>query len=528
MLVIVAVLLVLACANLSTLFLARAAARQRDLSVRLALGASRLRLARQLLSESLLIAMAGGTLGVLVASWAVDGLVGFLPGFGLSTDLQVHPDRNVLLFTLAASMLAGLGIGVAPAWLAGRVDLRDTLSSSGRSLAVGGAAFKTLIVVQVALSTGTVVAATLFTASLSNLKAQALGFAADGVLMVTVDAGGTDIEGERLSESHRQILQQLQALPGVRTATFATIAPLSSNEDGKLFSIPGVTFASPDDSVLQVNTVGPDFFETFGVPIVRGRGITGADRQSAPLVAVVSESMARHYFPGVDPIGRRIDVGRGRTGGQIEIVGVASDVRYRDLRSPAPRMAYLSAFQREAEEENVFAVRTADDPANSTQTVTRGIQAIVPTMLMTDVKTLVRQRDETLVTERLLALLSACFGGLALLLAGIGVYGVVNYSVTQRTGELGLRIALGAGRGALLWLVMRGTLALVMLAVVLGVAAAFMTSSLLASLLFGIQPVAPWVYSVTMALLVAVGLLGAVGPTLRGTRIDPIETLRWQ
>jgi predicted lysophospholipase L1 biosynthesis ABC-type transport system permease subunit len=277
-----------------------------------------------------------------------------------------------------------------------------------------------------------------------------------------------------------------------------------------------------------VNTVGPDFFETFGVRILQGRGITMSDHQSAPQVAVVSESMARYYFPGSDPIGRRMDVGRGRTGGQIEIVGVAADVRYKDLRTPAPRMVYVPAFQREAEEETVFAIRSGGDPAILAQSAKREIQNVAPAILTTNVKTLVAQRNERLVNERLLALLSGCFGGLALLLAGIGVYGVVTYSVTQRTAELGLRIALGAHRAGLLWLVIRGTLTLVIIAVLLGVTAAFMTSSLLSSFLFGIEPAEPWVYSVTMALLIAVGLLSTVGPTLRAMHIDPIEALRWQ
>jgi len=527
MLAIVSSLLLLACANLAGLFLARAAARQRDLSVCLALGASRTRLARQLLSETLLISIAGGALGLLVAWWGVDLLVGFLPEIGPSNDLQIRPDRNVLLFTFGASMLTGLVIGLAPAWLAGKVDVRDMLPAGGRTLALGSGAFKALIVVQVALSTMLVVAATLFTVSLSNLKSQPLGFVADGVLMLTLDADGTDFEDERLTALHRQILQKLQALPGVQQATFATIAPLSSNEDGKPISIPGVTFSSPDDGVLQVNTVGPDFFETFGVRILKGRSITASDHQSAPQVAVVSESMARYYFPGIDPIGRRMDVGRGRTGGQIEIVGVADDVRYKDLRTPAPRMVYVSTFQRGAEEENVFAIRTAGDPANWIASARREIQSIAPSIPTSDVKTLVRQRDERLVNERLLAVLSACFGGLAMVLAGIGVYGVVTYSVTQRTAELGLRIALGANRAGLLWFVIRGTLSLIIVAVVLGVTGAFMTSSLLSSFLFGIQPAEPWVYSATMALLIVIGLLAAVGPTVRAMRIDPVETLRW-
>jgi predicted permease len=327
---------------------------------------------------------------------------------------------------------------------------------------------------------------------------------------------------------HRQMLEKLQVLPGVQHASFATIPPLSSNQDGKPIAIPGVTFASPDDGVLNVNTVGPDFFETFGVRILRGRGIIRSDHQSAPQVAVVSESMAEYYFPGTDPVGRRMDVGRGRTGGQIEIVGVAADVRYRDLRTPPPRMVYVSAFQREAEEEIVVAIRTAGDPAAWAQSAQREIQAVAPAMPPARGKTLVAQRDERLVNERLLALLSTCFGGLALLLAGIGVYGVVTYSVTQRTAELGLRIALGARRAGLLWLVIRGTLTLVIVAVLLGVTTAFMTSSLLSSFMFGVHPAEPWVYSVTVALVIAIGLVSTVAPTLRAMRIDPIETLRWE
>jgi predicted permease len=383
-------------------------------------------------------------------------------------------------------------------------------------------------VVQVALSTVLVVAATLFMVTLSNLKTQPLGFVADGVLTLTVDADGTDVEGARLGEVHRQMRDTLKALPGVEHASWATIPPLSSNEDGKPIAIPGVAFSSPDDGVLQVNTVGPDFFETFGVRILKGRGITASDAPSAPQVAVVSESMARHYFPGSDPVGRRMDVGRGRTGGQIEIVGIAADVRYRDLRTPPPRMVYVPALQREAEEETTFAIRGAGDPAMWGQSAKRALQAVAPAMVTTDVKTIAAQRDERLVNERLLAVLSGCFAGLALLLAGIGVYGVVTYSVTQRTAEIGLRMALGARRAGLLWLVMRGTLTLVIVATLLGVTAAFMTSSLVSSLLFGIQPAEPWVYSGTVGVLIGIGLVATAAPTLRAMRINPVETLRWQ
>jgi predicted permease len=528
MLAIVSLLLVMGCANLASLFLARAAARQRDLSVCLTFGASRIRLARQLLSEILCFSIVGGALGVLVASWGINVLVGFLPDAGTSTHLDIAPDRTVLLFGLGATLATALCIGLAPALLARRVDIRTMLSAGGRTVAFGGAALKTFVTVQVALSTVLVVAATLFAATLSNLKTQSLGFVADGVLTLTVEAGDTGLEGARLSEVHRQMLDQLRALPGVEQASFATIPPLSSNEDGKPIAIPGITFASPDDGVLQVNTVGPDFFDTYGVRILKGRGITVADGETAPQVAVVSESMARHYFPGLDPIGRRMDVGRGRSGGQIEIVGVAADVRYRSLRTPPPRMIYVSAFQREAEEETTFALRSAGDPALLAQSATRALQAIAPATVATDVKTVAVQRDERLVNERLLSLLSGCFAALALLLAGIGVYGVVTYSVTQRTGELGLRIALGAQRAGVLWLVVRGTLTLVIVATLLGVTAAFMTSSLLSSLLFGIEPAEPWVYAGTVGILIGIGLLSTISPTLRAMRINPVDTLRWQ
>jgi len=343
-----------------------------------------------------------------------------------------------------------------------------------------------------------------------------------------VDADGTDLETAQLGEIHRQMLQQLQALPGVQRASFATIPPLSSNEDGKPISIPGITLSSPDDAVLQVNTVGPGFFEAFGVRILKGRGITASDHQTAPSVAVVSESMAQYFFPGTDPIGRRIGVGRGSSGRYSEIVGVAADVRYQDLRTPPPRMVYVPAFQRAAEEEIVFGVRAAGDPAVWSEPVKRELEAVAPAILIADVKTLVAAREERLVNERVLALLSGGFAGLALLLSAIGIYGLVTYAVTQRTAELGLRIALGAHRLGLLWLVIRGALTIVIVAGLIGATVAFMASSWLMSFLFGIQHAEPWVYSVTMALLVAIGFLAALGPTLRAMHIDPVETLRWQ
>jgi putative ABC transport system permease protein len=524
---IVCALVVLGSVNLAGVFLARAAARRRDLSVCLALGARRTRIVRQLLSETLAVAVIGGGLGVLAAWWSVEALVGFLPGAGTTTHLEVPLDRNVLIFSLLVTVLTGIAVALAPAWIARGLDIRSMLSAGDRTVVARGMAFKTLMVVQLAISTMLMVSALLFAATLANLRTVPLGFDATGVLTLTVDAGATELAGERLAEVHRQVLTSLQALPGVQRASFATIPPLSGNEDGKPVAIPGVTLA-PGDGVLQVNTVGPDFFETFGVQIVRGRGIAASDQRTSPQVAVISESMARHYFPGVDPVGRRMDVGRGRTGGQIEIVGVAADARYRDVRSAPVRMVYVPASQRDPEKEMVFAIRTATDPVASIPAARHAVQSVLPSMLTTAVQPMTAQRDMQLVNERLLAIVSACFADLALLIAGLGIYGVVSYTVTQRTRELGLRMALGAPRGRVVMLVVRGTLSLVILAVAFGVLGSLTASSFVSSLLYGVQPAEPWVYATTTALLLGIAFLGTLAPTLRAMRIDPVETLRWE
>ena len=522
---IVGVVLTLGCANLASLFLARAAGRQRDLAVCLALGAHRGRLARQAIVETFLIAVTGGALGIALAVWGIEAILKLLPDAATS-HLQVSIDRRVLVFGGAVTLLAGLAIGLAPVVLTRRVDLRDALCAGGRSIAIGARAFRSLVVAQVALSTMLVVAATLLVATLDNLRRQPLGFEADGVLTITASADGTGLEGEPLGQLQLQMLERLQALPGVGHASFATNPPLGSNEDGKPISIPGMTFASPEDGVLQVNVVGPGFFQAFGVGILRGRGITATDTASSPQVVVVSESMARYYFPGQDPVGRRMDIGRGRTDGQIEIVGIAADVRYRDLRTPAPRMLYVPAQQREAEPTTVFAIRTEGNPGPWAQPARDALRAVAPAMLFTDVKTLSSLRDERLVNERLLAFLSASFGALALLLASVGVYGIVAYSVAMRTHELGLRMALGANRLRIVWLVLRGSLTLSIVAVTIGAAAAFLASSWLAGMLFEVRPAEPWVYSMAMLLLIGTALLAAVGPTLRALRIAPGDTLR--
>lgn len=528
-LVLVGVMLLLACANWATLSMARASARRRDMTIRVALGAARGRLARQWILESVLLALAGGALGFLAASWGVTLLEHYLPAGGRPVDLRIAPDARVLLFTLAVSSLTGLLFGLAPAWLTGRLDARDLRTAGttedARSLLLG----RGLVVVQVALSVVLVVAAAFFALTLRNLRHQDMGFAADAsgarVLLFTIDGEDLGLEGAPLIALQRRMLDRLRTLPAVERVTLGAVTPLSGNVDQKPIAVPGFVPASPDDLAAQVNTVAPDFFDVFGIPILRGRAITASDAEGTPRVALASESAARFYFPGVDPIGRSIVI-KGATTTQVEIVGVVKDMMERDLRTAASRTFYVPLFQRNAEGEYTVAIRTSGNAEALTRLVQNEMNALVPGMPALVVTTMAREIDGRLVNERLLAIVSGLFGGLALLLAGIGIYGVVAYAVARRTPELGLRVALGAGRGHVVWLVLRGMVAILALGIGAGLAAALSARGVIASLLYGLPPSDARVYVAAVVFLAAIGLVASLAPLLRALRIQPMMTLR--
>jgi len=520
--VLVGTLLLLACTNWATLSLARASARRREMTIRMALGSSRGRLARQVVLECLLMTAVGSAIAFVAASWAVT----YLPGTVLPPDLRIVPDVQVLLFTLVISLLSGALFAIAPTWMTKWAHTWDLRASSVTQDRRRTTISRSLVVVQVALTLSIVVAAGLFTMTLRNLRGQQMGFSSEGVVTFTLDADGSGIEGDALADAHRQVLDRLRRLPGVRGATIATVTPVSGNEDGKGISIPGFVPQSPDDTVAQVNTVGPDYLTTFGIRLIRGRGIAAGDVKGAPQVALVSDAAARYYFPGADPIGRRLEIRGGETL-RPEIVGVVSDVMYDDLRSAAERMFYVPLFQKTPEGSYVFAVRS-DNPDALLRRIPSEVNAVVPNIPVLELQTLGGQIDVRLVNERALAAMSIVFGVLALIVASVGIYGIVAYGVTRRTAELGLRIALGARRRQIMWLVVRGTLVVVATGAAIGLTVASLASGLIRTMLFQLDATDVRIYSAAMVCLVLVGIASCVPPVLRALRIQPETALRYE
>jgi len=520
--VLVGTLLLLACTNWATLSLARASARRREMTIRLALGSSRRQLARQVVIECLLMSAAGSAIGFVAASW----LVTYLPGSVLPAELRIVPDARVLLFTIGVSLLTGALFSLAPTSMtrwAHTWNLRAaSITDDKRRMTIG----RSLVAVQVALSLAIVIAAGLFTVTLRNLRGQAMGFSSEGVTTFMLDADGSGLDGDSLANAHRELLDRLRRLPGVTGATIATVTPISGNEDGKGISIPGFVPRAPDDTVAQVNSVGPDYLATFGVQLIRGRGITAADVKGAPQVALVSEGAARYYFAGADPIGRRLEI-RGAETLRPEIVGVVADVMYDDLRTSAERMFYVPLFQKTPDGAYVFAVRS-ENPEALLARIPSEVRAVVPQVPVLELQTLRGQIDVRLINERALAAMSIVFGALGLLVASVGIYGIVAYGVSRRTAELGLRIALGAQRRQILWLVVRGTVAVIVSGAVIGLSAASMAGGLVRTMLFQLDAMDVRVYSAAIACLVLVGVVSCIPPVLRALRIQPERALRYE
>jgi putative ABC transport system permease protein len=522
--VMIGMMMLLASSNWAMLLLARAAARRRDVAVRLALGSTRAQMARQTIVESVVLTTAAGGLGFLAAAWAVQ----YLPGNGLPAEMRIDADLRVLAFALVVALVSGCLFAFAPILLTRRVNVEE-LHVAGRTQDRRGAQIgRWLVGTQVALSVIVVVAAAFFGTTLSNLRAQEMGFSGDGVITFTLDADGTGLEGPPLAALHRRLLERLNAIPGVERSTLASVAPLSSNEDGKRIVIPGFTPRDDGDTFANVNTVAPDYFATFGIPLLRGRAIAAADGETAPHVALISESAARHYFAGRDPIGARIEI-RGAATLTPEIIGVVPDVMYDDLRSGAERMFYVPFAQRHAEGEYAFAVRTADGAISSVmQEIPRIVNAVAPNMPVLALRTMTRQIDERTANERLLAMISTLFGVLALVLAGIGIYGIVAYTAARRTAEIGLRLALGASYRHVLWRVVRSTAAVTAIGVATGLMVAAFASGTLTDIVFGLATTDARVYATAAAVLFVTGLLAAIPPVLRAFRANPLHALKYE
>jgi predicted permease len=507
--------------------------RTREIAVRLALGASRGRLVRQLVVESLALSLLGGVLGVFVAAWTGDLLLRFLPGDGTSRVIAVEPEPRMALFALALSVLTGVVFGLVPALQATRPSLASTLKNESSSLHGGSAPFrfrKGLVVAQVALSLLLLIGAGLFTRSLSNLRALDPGFESERLLAFSLDPSLNGYAIEKRWALFDDLQQKIAAEPGVRSVSLAEIALLTNSNSSSTVRVEGYEAKDGEDMNPNFNRVAPGFFATLGIPLVSGRDFTEADRKGAPQVAVVNEAFAKYFFKDQDPVGRRFGLRRNKDGGHpIEIVGLVKDGKVASLREETKRFVYVPYTQDESIGSMTFYVRSAGGDASSLGPRLRQLAAAADrTLPVTDLKTMETQIGESLVVERMVATLSAAFGLLATALAALGLYGVMSYAVSLRTREIGVRVALGARHGQVLWLVLAKGLKLAVLGAAAGALGTLALIPVLRSIGSELPASDPAAVAVLALVLIAVALFACWLPARRAAKVDPMEALRYE
>jgi putative ABC transport system permease protein len=557
---VVALVLLIACANVANLLLAAAAARRKEIAVRLALGASRLRLMRQLLTESALLALMGGALGLAFAQWGSRALVTYLPRQN-PVSLDLRPDARALMFTLAASLLTGLLFGLAPALQASRLDLtsslKDQIGASGRRVfRLRLPLHKALVVAQVALSLFLLIGAGLFARSLQNLKAIDLGFERDNLVEFRLDTGKGYNRAQR-ANLYKQMLAKLEALPGARAASFSSFGLLSGNRIRSRVIVPGFVAKSDDDALCNTLSIGPNYFAAMGVPLLSGREFGAQDERlsdpnpvktpggspaqtpssdtqsgqpqaaQAPLAAVINQAMARHFFGDQNPIGKRFSIeSRSQPGPAIEVVGVVKDAKYRNMREAPPRTYYLAWFQQPGNSDQMFQLRTVGLAAGTASAIRRAAQELDPKLQIVGLGTMNERVDELLAQERLIAQLAGFFSLFALLLACLGLYGIMSQSTLRRTREIGVRVALGARRGDVVRMVLRESMSLVVIGALIGLGAAVMTTRFVSTLLYGLAPTDPLTISLAVLVMLGVAALAGYLPARKASQVDPLVALR--
>jgi predicted permease len=526
---IVGLLLLIACANVANLLLARAVGRRKEIAIRLAMGGSRFLLVRQLIAESLVLSVAGGALGILFALWTGGALLGLLAN-SADLPLSAAPDSRVFAFTFGLSLLTGLLFGLAPAWQATSPKLALTLKDHAGSVSAGGGHVrlrKALVVSQVALSLLMLIAAALFARSLRNLKNVDLGFRRERLLSFAVDPSLAGYNAERIRRFAGDLQARVAATPRVQSAGVGVVSVLTGDQSVWTIFIEGYRSKEDENMNPWFDAVSPGYFQTMGIPLLAGRDFTARDRVGAPRVAVVNDVFASYYFKNENPLGRRFGIGRG-TKADIEIVGVVRGAKYSQVDEKTPREVYLAFAQDENPSSLVVYARTAGDPKTVFAALRRGAGGLDPGLPITSLRTMEDQIDESLSAQRAMASLSAFFGILATLLAAIGLYGVMAYTVTRRTREIGIRLALGAGRASLLNLVLREVALLTVAGVAIAIPVALAVTRLVRSELYGIVPNDPLSIAAAALVLASVALLAGYIPAERATRVDPLTALRYE
>jgi len=528
----VGLVLLIACANVASLLLTRASSRQKELAVRLALGAGRSRLIRLHLVESLLLALAGGLVGLQLAYWLGDALIRALPYESAVRTLSATPDWRVGLFTITIAVVSGVGFGLVPALRASQTDLAPALKSEATSVVGGTGHFrlrKGLVVAQVALSLLLLIGAGLFTRSLMNLRALDPGFQADRLFTFTVDPSMNGEDYPTRVATLRRIQDELAGMPGVVSASAAEVALMTDSNSSSTVRVEGYESKEGENMNPNFNSVAPGFFETLGIPLVAGRDVAESDVLGAPQVAVVNEVFARYFFKEQNPIGRRFGLGRhGDKGYELEIVGVVRDGKAASLRETQRRFVYVPYTQDSRVGGLTYYVRSSALPDSFGKQLRAAVGRIDPTLPVTELKTMRAQIGESLFVERMVAALSAAFGLLATLLAAIGLYGVMGYAVTMRTREIGLRIALGADRPAVLTLVLREVAILAAIGIAIGLPGGYGLGRVIESQLFGLNARDPLTFAVATVALIGTAFLAGLIPAVRAVRVDPMTALRYE
>jgi len=534
---VVAVVLLISCANIANLLLVRASARQKEIAVRLAMGASRWRLIRQLLTESVLLSTLGGAVGIVIALWIKDSLISVGDWAGHENSLNPRLDLRVLAFTFGLSLLTGIIFGIVPAMRATRIDLTPTLKDTGRgsSATTRSLLSRSLVVAQVSLSLLLLIGAGLMVRTLINLHRVEVGFDKENLLLFHVDPSMLGYRDDRLRNFYQQMFARLEAVPGVSAVTFSRAALLSHGSTNGTFDLPNAK-PGPDGRVPQTaevyfHEVRENFFEAMGIPLLLGRTFTAKDDLKAPKVAVVNQTFAEKYLPGVNPIGQRFSMDMARPD-PIEIIGLVKDAKYTSQRDEIPATMYRPWRQTPGVISSmIFEVRTTGDPKAFVGAIRQAVREIEPNLPLNNIKTQIEQADETLSMERLFAKLMSLFGLLAQQLASIGLYGVLAYSVSRRTHEIGIRMALGANRGRMLTMILRQGMTLTLIGVALGLGGAYVLTKYLESLnsmLFGVTPRDPLTFVGTTVLLTIVALVACFVPARRATKVDPMVALRYE